>query len=71
MSVQYSNPQPAPRPARIERPGGKIAYTVMSIPEIEGLPWRHLLALADAVGFVNPVGAYATWPQDFRPLSVI
>lgn len=59
-----------PRPTRIVRPNGQIAYTVMSVPEIDALPWRHLCVLADAVGFVNPVGAYALWPQDFRPLSV-
>lgn len=59
-----------PKPTRIVRPGGQIAYTVMTIPEIEGLPWRHLVGLADAVGFINPVGAFAVWPQSFRPLSV-
>ncbi len=60
-----------PRPTRVIRPNGRPAYTVMTIPEIEALPWAALLAMADAVGYINPVGAYAVWPQDFRPLSVI
>ncbi len=69
MSLFVTDKQP--RPARIIRPNGRPAYTIMSIPEIEALPWAALLALSEAVDFVNPVGAYATWPQSFRPLSVI
>lgn len=59
-----------PQPTRVVRPNGQVAYTVMSIPEIEGLPWRHLCALSDSVNFINPVGAFEIWPQSFRPLSV-
>lgn len=58
-------------PLRVLRPNGQTAYTVLTIPEIDWLPWAWLCRYADAVGYLNPIGAYAIWPQEFRPMSVI
>ena len=60
-----------PRPRRIVRPNGQVAYTVMRPEEIDALNWRYLSAFALATGRGNPVGFYVRWPGEFRPLSVI
>lgn len=60
-----------PRPTRHVRPNGEHAYTVMSIGEIDALPYYHLCALSEAIQILNPVGYYFVFPREFLPLSLI
>ncbi len=68
MSLLVTDKLSVPRTLRAN---GKYAYTVLCVAHIDQLPYYYLRGMSYATNFGNPIAAFATWPESFRPMSII